>query len=97
MILIFFGYALECDMIRILAMGLNMNTVNTSRYNLIAQDCCQMGTGVDCDVDGTITIDWSNMGLNGTLNSSSIPESVVELKISNNQRSFEINVEIKLK
>ena len=91
MIYFVFGYALVCDKIRLIASGLNMNIVNTTKYTLIAQNCCQLDTGVVCKEDGTMMINWSNMGLNGTLNSSLIPESVTSLVLYQNLISGSIS------
>ena len=84
----FFSIALgaisDCNNIISLATGLNLHVVNQTRMSILNQDCC-LDAGVTCSVGKVTKVAWNSMNLNGTLNMSSIPNSLGDLELSSNK------------
>ena len=83
--------SIDCAKVVSFASGLNMNAVQPARMNIISTDCCSADIGVSCDGNGRVTvINWSGLGLTGSMNSSAIPSSLIEIYLSSNQISGNI-------
>eukprot|EP00835_Amoeboradix_gromovi_P003582 NODE_243_length_13055_cov_0.283498.p3 type:complete len:413 gc:universal NODE_243_length_13055_cov_0.283498:7841-9079(+) len=81
---IFLGISTDCRNIINLAIGLNLNTVLPEKMHILDQDCCNF---VDCNNGRVVQINWSYIGLNGTINGTAIPDTVQYLKMEFNSIS----------
>ena len=74
----------DCTSVQSFADSLNMDLVNPSKFSLISSNCCKRNTGVYC-TNGLVTkIVWSELGLDGVLDMSSMPPNVVHLDLGLN-------------
>ena len=93
----------ECEVVVDIANDLGMMIPNLNAYQTLLSDCCN-GFGITCDENRHITdINWSNMELNGILNTAKIEllySYLQSFNISNNfirgniSKGFTSNVEI---
>ena len=80
------GVSTDCPNIVLLAVQLNLDFKQKAAFSSLSPDCCT-GTGVTC-TGGTPRVtglDWSSMGLNGTINGTLIPSSMAHLSLELNQ------------
>ena len=74
----------NCPKVITLAKNLNMNLVRPSIWSQLQFDCCS-ASGVSCDATpSVVSINWNTLGLNGTLNSSSLPPNLIWLYLNSN-------------
>ena len=74
----------ECAQLMEFAEGLNMQQVNKTIYQGLTTDCCNKAvTRVDCS--SKWIVEWSGLGLNGTLDLSMVPNTIMNLQLFNNQ------------
>ena len=76
----------DCPNVIELARGLGMQTARPAIWSVLQGDCCNFGaTNVYCNGSQRVTqIDWYSMGLNGTINGTAIPSSVMYLYLYGN-------------
>jgi len=83
---VIFGVSPDCPNVINLAKGLNMDLVQPAIYAAMLTDCCYNMAYVTCA--GTpshpFTIRWTGLGLNGTINGTAIPSSILSLFLNQN-------------
>ena len=72
----------DCQDVTNLAKGLNMDLVQPDLFNSITTDCCLY---TSCSGNNVVGIYWHSLGLNGTLNSTAIPNTVLRFDIFANK------------
>ena len=84
LISISFSVSVDCsDMIN-LALNLGMQSQQPAIWNALQVDCCA-ASGITCSSLRVTRIQWSNNGLNGTLNGTAIPQSTTFLSLEDNR------------
>ena len=78
-------YGTDCSIVIDLAIQLNLNVRRPSVMNELISDCCS-SSSISCDGNNRVTrIEWTSMGLNGRLNSSTqFPNLLVSLNLERN-------------
>ena len=75
----------DCSNVINLAIGLNMVTRNPTLMQSIRDDCCNTAlTQVICSNTEIIEIDWSRSNLNGKINGTALPSTLINLFLDNN-------------
>ena len=77
------GISLDCpDMIN-LGFGLNINNYQPTIWTALQVDCCT-AEGVTCVADRVTQINWDNLGIDGNINGTALPSSLISLFAWNN-------------
>ena len=75
----------DCPNVIQLAFGLGMQTAQPAIWAQLQGDCCTANDGVNCNGSQRVyEIYWVNIGLNGIINGTAIPSSVIYLHLYNN-------------
>ena len=89
-----FAQASECSELLIVAQGLKMDIIRPDIYAQVSTNCCN-AQGVKCDTYPLVReLDWSNLGLNGTIISTSLPPGIFDINLSRNKITGTIPVDI---
>ena len=89
-----FGISSDCPDVINLAVGLNLDQTEPIVFTALQTDCCS-GTGyqipfVECVNQRVNKVNWYNVGLNGTLNGTALPNAIQYLDLHSNQITGEI-------
>ncbi len=87
---VLFAVSIDCPNVINLAYGMNMHLIQPLKwYNLTNYDCCdsKSNVGIQCTNERIITLKWSSLNLNGTLNATAIPISVTTIDFQSNRLS----------
>ena len=74
----------DCPNLIQLAFGLGMHIKQSTIWNALLFDCCSAG-GVTCATQRVTQISWINLGLNGTINETAIPNGLTHLYLDENK------------
>ena len=78
----------DCQEVINLAIGMNMDLIQpTIMSNLSSFDCCDVNynPSISCTTDRVKEINWNGLKLNGTVNSSAVPSTLVTLRLNTNK------------
>eukprot|EP00834_Sanchytrium_tribonematis_P006663 NODE_512_length_6656_cov_0.587006.p3 type:complete len:339 gc:universal NODE_512_length_6656_cov_0.587006:377-1393(+) len=78
----------ECAAVVNLAMGLQMNIVHPDKFAKVKSNCCtasDVGLGTTCTDGHVKTIDWSSLGLTGTVKGEYLPPQLTFLSLYQNK------------
>ena len=79
------GISTDCANVINFAAGLNMAVKRPILFNSVKTDCC-LASGVTCNGQTrVVNIDWSNQGLDGILNVTALPSTLLTLFLNYNQ------------
>ena len=85
-----YALSVDCPNVIQLAQGLGMQTARPAIWSALQIDCCTT-SGVICDGNQRVTqINWYTTGLNGTINGTAIPSSLLRLDLNGNSLSGSI-------
>lgn len=82
-----FGNSIDCDDVNYLGNGLNIHVKQPAISAALANNCCDVGTGVTCTNGRVVGIDWGFLSLNGTINATAIPTTLNSLQLHFNSIS----------
>ena len=86
--------ATDCSDLLIVAQGLKMDIIRPDIYSQVSIDCCS-AQGVTCDSFPLVSgLDWSNLGLNGSIITSSLPTGILKINLSRNKITGAIPTDI---
>ena len=76
-----YAVSVDCPNLIQLAFDLGMQTAQPGIWTALQSDCCT-ASGVTCfGIQRVTQISWNNLGLNGTINGTAIPSSVIILSL----------------
>ena len=78
------GLSIDCPNMINFARGLGVQTAQPGIWAALQSDCC-IANGVNCTSQRVTQIYWDSKGLNGVINGSAIPSSLLILRLSYNQ------------
>ena len=79
-----YSLSIDCPNMINLASGLRLPVSQTALWTALQIDCCTTG-GITCIGQRVTKINWSYKSLNGIINGSAIPSTVIELNLESNQ------------
>ena len=77
------GLSEDCPNVIQLALGLQMDVVQPLLMSQLQTDCCN-ATGITCFEQNVIIVVWSGYRLNGTINATAIPVTLVNFDLQRN-------------
>ena len=81
--------SIDCSDVLNLAKGLNLNNKQQTLFESLSINCCS--GGVRCDDNNRVyAIDWSWKSLNGKINGTALPPTLLELRLYGNQITGEL-------
>ena len=86
-----YSVSVDCSSLIIFANGLGVESNQPVIWNELQSDCC-IAEGIACLNQRVTHIDWKMRRLNGTLNGTSIPTTLIVLILSDNQVSGTIPI-----
>ena len=95
LVLLTISYSVSVDCPDVINFGrsLQIHLTQFSIWTALLTDCCT-AIGVTCTPQRVTGIDWSNFGLNGTLNGTAIPSGIGDLLLTNNKISGNLPLDL---
>ena len=80
-----YSISIDCPNVITLAKGLNLDVQQPALMTKLNLNCCTgSDTGITCSTNRVTIINWYNLNLNGVINASAIPTSLLELSLGTN-------------
>ena len=78
----------DCPGVITFAKALNLDTKQVTMWNQLQTDCCTVsGVGCSTGPERVTSISWTYLGLDGTIQSSTLPSTLVSVDLSHNTLS----------
>ena len=79
------GVSIDCPDVINFALGIHLDLVQPTTFNLLKMDCCANNTVIRCSNSRVIALNFFRMNLNGSINGTSITSKVSELLLNFNK------------